>query len=350
MYAHQVASELSKYHQVIYATKSKVDQSKFPYQIANYTTYQLAGRPLPSPSLVRLTRKLQPDVFHAFGSGYHHHISSLKYFSTSLKASIFSFMAPVHPSPIISFLANAEEKFVFSQYDLITTLTSDSYFQRKFSRYSQKMFPLNPILNPLYQNQTFPNKTQLKRELSLDRDKKYILLVSKLDKHHYYKGVEVALQSFVDLDSTYQLMLVGDGELKPKYQQIAADLRIDHQVQFLGNLSHNKLNQLFRASDVFILPSTSASEGFGIVLIEAMASYTPVITTSVVGLLSEFPNQSFSTIIPPNDAPSLTKAINQSFKSPPLKKQLQSAYKFANSYNQKRLSKQLKSLYSHVIT
>jgi glycosyltransferase involved in cell wall biosynthesis len=48
-------------------------------------------------------------------------------------------------------------------------------------------------------------------------------------------------------------------------------------VEFHSNISHSELTALYRACDVFVFPSLC--EGFGHVILEAMSSGLPVITT-----------------------------------------------------------------------
>ena len=54
-------------------------------------------------------------------------------------------------------------------------------------------------------------------------------------------------------------------------------------VHFLGHIPEENLPQMYQASDFFVLP-TRKLEGFGLVILEAMASGTPVLGTPIGGI------------------------------------------------------------------
>ena len=77
-----------------------------------------------------------------------------------------------------------------------------------------------------------------------------------------------------------KLILIGDGPERMFVKQLVKDLRLDDDVQFLGEQDH--LEPLFFCADVFLLPSEQ--ESFGLTALEAMACGVPVIASDVGGL------------------------------------------------------------------
>ena len=84
------------------------------------------------------------------------------------------------------------------------------------------------------------------------------------------KGVQTILQALGYLrDADCRLTIVGDGDYRAPLQAIAKELDIDSRVQFLG--TRDDVPELLADSDVFVhLPD--CAEGFGIAVVEAMAS------------------------------------------------------------------------------
>lgn len=109
--------------------------------------------------------------------------------------------------------------------------------------------------------------------------KKKILFLSRI---HVKKGIEFLLEAAALLKKTladYTINIAGEGDadyitfLKNK----SKELGIENLVNFCGGVYGEKKWELFREADVFILPTYS--ENFGIVVGEALACGTPVITT-----------------------------------------------------------------------
>ncbi len=85
------------------------------------------------------------------------------------------------------------------------------------------------------------------------------------------KGYQLLLDAAAGAD--YQLVLAGEGDTRPLADRTG--------VHHLGGLAPEELAQVYRACDVFALPSTA--EGFPLTVQEAMASGLPVVTTDDPG-------------------------------------------------------------------
>jgi glycosyltransferase involved in cell wall biosynthesis len=76
------------------------------------------------------------------------------------------------------------------------------------------------------------------------------------------------------------LAVVGRGSLEERLRRLSSDLGLERRVRFVGQVSDDELRDWYRAADLFVLP-TVAYEGFGMATVEALASGTPVVGTSV---------------------------------------------------------------------
>lgn len=105
-----------------------------------------------------------------------------------------------------------------------------------------------------------------------------LLTVTRLSASDTYKGVDTILLAIRQArQAGLQLMLdlVGSGSDKSRLERLACFLNIQDAVRFHGAVTDQRLEQLFRNSHVFVLPSKN--EGFGIAFVEAMAAGLPCI-------------------------------------------------------------------------
>ena len=103
-----------------------------------------------------------------------------------------------------------------------------------------------------------------------------------LSRVHVKKGINFLIEAVAMLKDQmqgYEVWIAGEGD--PVYidelKSLAERLGVDEQARFLGGVYGEDKWRLFRKADVFVLPTHS--ENFGIVVAEALACGTPVITT-----------------------------------------------------------------------
>jgi len=103
---------------------------------------------------------------------------------------------------------------------------------------------------------------------------------------HAYKGVHRIIEAVNHLarrrpDLVHALTLVGTGPqpFVDELRALAAAGAVP--VEFVGKVAHDALPAIYRAHDVFVFASTR--EAFGLTFIEAMASGTPVVSTTTGG-------------------------------------------------------------------
>jgi len=146
---------------------------------------------------------------------------------------------------------------------------------------------------------------------NIDQGATVILFVGGLDANHYFKGLDVLLNALSSLstDSTWQLMVVGSGELQPSFVDQAAKLGLASRVHFAGSVPFADLPRAYRAADLHILPSINSSEAFGLVTIEAAASGIPSIVTDLPGVRSVVVPHETGLVVAPGDAGALATGL-----------------------------------------
>jgi glycosyltransferase involved in cell wall biosynthesis len=161
--------------------------------------------------------------------------------------------------------------------------------------------PVRP--SPEYQNgATSEVRNRYKEQL--------LLSVGRLVK---YKGYRYLIRAMKDVRAT--LLLIGEGPERVRLEAEAHRLAVEDRVMFLGRVADT--SEYYRACDIFVLPSVSRNEAFGLVQLEAMACGKPVVNTH---LRSGVPFVSVHGLtgvtVPPADANALARAINVLLEDP----------------------------------
>jgi len=126
------------------------------------------------------------------------------------------------------------------------------------------------------------NKYEARKKLGISQDQKIIIFVGRLEP---VKGLKYLMESMAILKSSeknLKLLVVGDGIECQKLKLLVKTLKLEETVVFIGKIINAKIPEYLSASDIFVLPSLS--EGFPVVLLEAMSSGLPIIATKVKGL------------------------------------------------------------------
>jgi len=138
-----------------------------------------------------------------------------------------------------------------------------------------------------------PNGIDLERFDNLPRDEMRGKLQAKADdrliifvgRFRPEKGVTYLIEAMAIVsqrDQSARLLLVGEGPEEDDLRQLVEQLNLGDVVNFVGQVSHERVPEYMAASDIFVLPSLS--ESFGIVNLEAMAAGLPVVASKVGGV------------------------------------------------------------------
>jgi glycosyltransferase involved in cell wall biosynthesis len=141
----------------------------------------------------------------------------------------------------------------------------------------------------------------------------------------HYKGVDDLLQALalISESSRPRLLLSGNGPMRAQWEALSGSLNLTAHVTFLGNVPEADLPALYRSADIFVLPSTSRAESFGMVLVEAMASGLPCITTEIASGNSYVVQDGLTgLVVTPRSPAALAQAITRLIAEPALRIQL----------------------------
>lgn len=129
-----------------------------------------------------------------------------------------------------------------------------------------------------------------------------------------YKGVDVLLKALAKTNGA-ELFIIGSGELEGALNNQAKTLGINEKVHFLGSVEEDELKSAFADCDIFVLPSVTRAECFGLVQLEAMVYGKPVINTALPTAVPEVSIDGKTGLtVAPGDADALAGAINKLVK------------------------------------
>lgn len=136
------------------------------------------------------------------------------------------------------------------------------------------------------------------------------LFVGGMDQAHAFKGIPELLEAFAHGPVDAHLMLVGEGDLRPEYEEMAKGLGIAPRTHFYGRLDPISLVDAYRSADLFVFPSTSSAEAFGLAALEAEACGLPVIASDLPGVRTVVRHGETGLLVLSRDREALANAIN----------------------------------------
>lgn len=236
-------------------------------ELANYDIVHLHYPFFGTAGLIKRFRDAHPDV--PLVVSYH-----MDARADGWKGAFFALYNRLYMHRVL----NRADALIGSSEDYIT----HSFAAAHAAEYSEKWYYI-PFGVDTGRFQPAERDAALCRVLGLDCDAPILLFVGGMDDAHYFKGVPDLLEAMAQLrDTAVQLLLVGDGNMRPQFQQMASAMGV--KATFLGRVDDDELPMHYQLADLCILPSTTQGEAFGMVLIEAMASGVPVLASDMPGV------------------------------------------------------------------
>ncbi len=169
----------------------------------------------------------------------------------------------------------------------------------------------------------------------------------------HYKGVDVLLRALPLIERPLAVTIAGAGPEAEPLQRLCRQLGLVSQVRFLGRVPDADLADLYRRHDAFVLPAVSPAEAFGQVLVEAMLSGLPCITTEL-GTGTSFVVQEGVTgrVVAPRAARQLAHALRELADSPELRSRLGRAgrARALEHFTTARMLADVRAVYARVAT
>lgn len=156
---------------------------------------------------------------------------------------------------------------------------------------------------------------------ALGLEKEYVFLaVGRLSKEKGHADFIRGLAQLRRMEPglSFRALIVGDGPERPDLERLCSTLNLTNVIQFLGY--QKRIQPYYELADIFVL--SSHSEGTPNVLLEAMASGTPIVCTAVGGIPELARNCIEVLMVPPKNPELLARAILDVIQDPTLSAQL----------------------------
>ncbi len=159
-------------------------------------------------------------------------------------------------------------------------------------------------------------------------------------------GVEYsvrAMKKLKDILGTRVLMIIaGTGDEENRLRILAKQLSLDDIILFLGDVHHDRMPAIYRASDCVVIPSVNVyglEEASSLAALEAMSSALPVVASSIGGLSEMIKDDSNGVLVRERDSEALASALLRLYNDPTLRARISLAareYVVVNSIERKR--------------
>jgi glycosyltransferase involved in cell wall biosynthesis len=189
--------------------------------------------------------------------------------------------------------------------------------------------------------------TEIKNRHGLE-GKKIVLFVGRLV---YHKGLDYLIDSAKLMPKEVCYIIVGSGDYSDKLRGRAKNRGVEDRVIFTGRVAFDDIPKYFAACDVFVLPSISRLEAFGLVVLEAMASSKPVIVSNIPGVMELVTDDQEGLHAEPMNAEDIAEKIKILLSDPALRKKMgeNGRKKVLSEFTWDKVAKQIEEVYKEVI-
>jgi glycosyltransferase involved in cell wall biosynthesis len=176
----------------------------------------------------------------------------------------------------------ALERSLLGQFQQILSCNSDSveFYRQQYPQWADR---IQMVRNTVDNEQFYPlpplerdrQRQQLAEQMGLPRETRFLLFAGRL---HPQKDPLLLIRAIAVLNRPHvHLLIAGEGELMNAVKAEIQTLGLNHSVSLLGAVPLGELAALHQVSEAVVL--TSAYEGLPLVVLESLASGTPIVTT-----------------------------------------------------------------------
>ena len=187
----------------------------------------------------------------------------------------------------------------------------------------------------------------VRQRLKIPLDRPVVLLVGRIVAH---KGIEHFIEASRYLPGV-QFLVAGEGAHLEAMEHLADRLGVADRMRFLGRISQENLPKVYAACDIFVLPSVSRLEAFGIVALEAMATGKPVVVADIPGVREVIEDGHEGLLTDPVNPQDLAEKIRRLLEDAELRKEMgrRGREKVLASFTTEAVADQVLKVYADVL-
>lgn len=189
---------------------------------------------------------------------------------------------------------------------------------------------------------------RFRNEFNIPSDKKLLLNVSRVA---FEKNISAIIEAFALLRNTRKdvhLVIAGEGPAKNHYIEMTYSLDLQDSISFVGYLDRStQLVDCYHAADLFVFASKTETQG--LVLLEAMAAGTPVVSVAEMGTKNVL-KEGLGVRITDGSAEDFANKITEVIDDPVIYAQLaETAIVYAQEWDSLSLAKKLNEYYLDIL-
>lgn len=243
-------------------------------------------------------------------------------------------------------LTNMYARWVLPKADAIIN-TTESYAS---TSPVMKNIPHNAV--PIgYHYELFDASRQKQGITEASRDMKKVLFLGRFASN---KGIDYLVRAIPDVLKAVpdaKFVLCGDGEEKPHIEEFIDKVGVRSHIEFRGKVNLDEMVNLYSTSAMYVFPSINRLEAFGIVQLEAMSCYTPVIASNIPGVNNVMEVGKSGVLVEPRDVEGLAAAIIKLLKDPEGARKMgeRGRQLVETKYNWKTIGDQIEKIYADAL-
>jgi glycosyltransferase involved in cell wall biosynthesis len=192
-------------------------------------------------------------------------------------------------------------------------------------------------------------RARFRNKFGIDEKRPMALYVGRVA---HEKNIDFLIQMLVDLRRRVPdvlLVIAGEGPAEGHIRKLVSKLGLDRNVQFVGYMDRSStLPDCYKAADVFVFASRTETQG--LVLLEALAQETPVVSTAIMGTANVLAGMQ-GALIAPEDVVGFSTLVASVLNDPALRQSLsEQASGDAQAWSSCAMTKRLVEYYESLVS